>query len=76
MKITNIQSLTNEQLLKVKIKNLDLKLKGSLIERRINKLYNELETKGIKFRPHIWISDEWFTPDDIPGFDNSEAFRS
>jgi len=68
MKITNIQSLTNEQLLKVKIKNLDLKLKGSLIERRINKLYNELEAKGIKFRPHIWISDEWFTPDDIPGF--------
>lgn len=68
MKINEIKKLSNDQLLKVRINNLELEFKGSLIERRINKLYNELKTKGIKFKPHIWISDEWFTPDDIPGF--------
>lgn len=68
MKSGDIKILNTEQLLKIKIKNLGLDIKGSLIERRISKLYGELDSRGIKFKPHIWISDEWFTPDDIPGF--------
>jgi hypothetical protein len=68
MKINEIKKLSNERLLKVRIKDLELEIKGSLIERRITQLYNELDTRGIKYKPHIWISDEWFTPDDIPGF--------
>ena len=27
----------------------------------------ELEARGLAFRPHYWLSDEWFTPDGVPG---------
>ncbi len=23
--------------------------------------------KGIRFRPHFWLSEEWFSPDGVPG---------
>jgi len=36
--------------------------------RRIRYLYRELKAQGIPFRPHIWLSDEFFTPDGVPGF--------
>ncbi|MGH7231784.1 MAG: putative zinc-binding metallopeptidase, partial [Nitrospiraceae bacterium] len=25
------------------------------------------ESRGLGFRPHFWLSDEWFCPDDVPG---------
>ncbi len=34
---------------------------------RIDKLYSELAARGIRFRPHCWLGDEWFSPDDVPG---------
>lgn len=37
------------------------------MEERIQQLYDELEEREIKFRPHFWVSDEWFSPDGIPG---------
>ena len=30
-------------------------------------LADELEARGVTFRPHYWLSDEWFTPDGVPG---------
>ena len=24
-------------------------------------------SRNIRFRPHVWLSDEWFTPDGVPG---------
>ena len=26
-----------------------------------------MSARGIRFRPHVWLSDEWFTPDGVPG---------
>ena len=34
---------------------------------RIGQLYEELAARGLVFRPHFWLSDEWFTPDGVPG---------
>jgi len=28
---------------------------------------NELDAKGLNFKPHYWISDEFFSPDGVPG---------
>ncbi len=47
--------------------DLGLSIEGTVIERRIRDLHAELATRGITFRPHFWLSDDWFTPDDIPG---------
>ncbi|MEE2636955.1 MAG: putative zinc-binding metallopeptidase [Acidobacteriota bacterium] len=30
-------------------------------------LYRELEQRRLRFRPHCWLADEWFTPDGVPG---------
>jgi hypothetical protein len=60
------QSWDDEQLLALRFRDLDLPLGGEL-ERRIRRLYRELAARGLAFRPHFWLADEWFTPDGVPG---------
>ncbi len=38
----------------------------SLVRMR-DQLYGELGSRGLKIRPHMWLSDEWFVPDGVPG---------
>jgi hypothetical protein len=47
--------------------DLNLKIKGTWVSDCIDRLYEELEAKGITFRPHTWLSSEWFSPDAVPG---------
>ena len=42
-------------------------IEGTELESRIAQLYTELEGRGISFQPHCWLSDEWFSPDGVPG---------
>lgn len=56
-----------ERLLDVRICDLGLKLKGSPLEPRIAQLYDELAQRDIDFRPHFWLSDDWYCPDEVPG---------
>lgn len=57
----------DEKLLDLRLCDLPLKIEGSALEERIAQLYQELESRGLRFRPHFWLSDEWFCPDDVPG---------
>lgn len=61
------EDLSLEELLDVKISDLGLNIEGTSLEPRIDRLYNELELRGLDFRPHCWLSEEWFSPDGIPG---------
>ncbi len=54
--------------LSTKIRSLSPVLKDSRIERAHAQLLSELAQKGLKFKPYIWISDDWFCPDGAPGF--------
>jgi len=63
-----LNRMKEKDLLKLRFCDLKLKIEGTVLQSRINKLYKELEAKGLLFRPHIWISEEWFTPDGVPGF--------
>ena len=56
-----------ERLLQVRLCDLDLRLQGTVMEERIESLQAELERRSLRFRPHFWLSDEWFSPDDVPG---------
>ena len=58
---------SDEQLLDLRMCDLRLELAGSFYERPIAQLERELAARGLLFRPHVWISDEWFTPDGVPG---------
>lgn len=57
----------DHRLMDLKFSDLGLKVKGSRVQPLIDQLYEELEEKGLKFRPHVWISKEWFSPDGVPG---------
>jgi hypothetical protein len=59
--------MRDEQLLDVRMCDLGVSIEGSVLERRIAQLYDELAQRGITFRPHFWLSDDWFTPDGVPG---------
>lgn len=59
--------LPTEKLLDWRIRDLDLRIKGTELEPCIRQLYGELDQRGFTFRPHFWLSDEWFSPDGIPG---------
>ncbi len=59
--------LPDEALLKVRFADLGLAVEGSWLEARITDLYAELAARGLAFRPHFWLSAEWFTPDGVPG---------
>ncbi|MBL8924177.1 MAG: putative zinc-binding metallopeptidase [Myxococcaceae bacterium] len=52
--------------LQARIKDLELHLKGTRLERFIDKLYEELEAKGISLRPHCYLSDQWGCPSGVP----------
>jgi hypothetical protein len=59
--------LPDHKLLDVRLCDLDLDLERSPIKARIEQLYRELERRRLVFRPHFWLSDEWYTPDGVPG---------
>ena len=62
-----LAALSDEELLEVQFRELDLTLEGTDLELRIERLNGELAARDLTFRPHFWLSDEWFTPDGIPG---------
>jgi len=66
--VKDLRRLTDEQLLNLRLCDLPLGIKGTSLERRVERLYQELRACGLLFRPHVWLSEEWFTPDNVPGF--------
>src|SRR5215212_9615169 len=65
--VTDWITWPDEKLLDLRLCDLPLKIEGSTLEHRIAQLYQELESRGLCFHPHFWLSDEWFCPDDVPG---------
>jgi len=64
----DLSRLTDEQLLDLRFCDLPLRIEGTHLQQRIDQLYEELNERGLRFKPHIWLSQEWFTPDNVPGF--------
>ena len=56
-----------QQILPTRICDLGLAIAGSPLEKLIARLYRELQRKGLrKFRPEIYLSDEWGCPSGEP----------
>ena len=58
---------SDERLLELRLCDLGLRVEGTWIAKRVKELYRELASRGIRLRPHIWLTDEWFSPAGIPG---------
>ncbi len=60
-------SYSDSDLLKVRIKDLKLKIEDSDLAERIQQLHNEIDAKGLKsFKPQAYLGDEWFSPEGDP----------
>jgi Putative zinc-binding metallo-peptidase len=59
--------LSDDKLLSLRFCDLGLSIARSPLARRVKRLYAELENRGIEFRPHVWLAEEWFSPDGVPG---------
>jgi hypothetical protein len=59
-------AFTDEQLLDLRLCDLNLSIQGTELEQRISQVDAELAGRGL-VRPYYWLSDEWFTPDGVPG---------
>ncbi|SVE64692.1 uncharacterized protein METZ01_LOCUS517546, partial [marine metagenome] len=55
----------DDKLLDVRICDLAVSIKGTPLERRIVEVNQELAERGINFRAHFWLADDWFTPDGV-----------
>ncbi len=62
----DLAKLSEEELLKLRICDLPLSIEGTWLEECVQKLYAELESKGIQFRPPCYLADEWLAPDKEP----------
>ncbi|MFI4888994.1 MAG: putative zinc-binding metallopeptidase [Steroidobacterales bacterium] len=60
-------TLSDDQLLDLRFCDLGLAIEGTEVQCSIERLYRELARRGISFRPHCWLAQEWFSPDGIPG---------
>jgi hypothetical protein len=60
--------MTDSQLLDLRLCDLRLDIIGTPLEDRVARLYRELEARSLAFIPHVWLGEEWFTPDDVGGF--------
>ncbi|MBI1899628.1 MAG: putative zinc-binding metallopeptidase [Planctomycetia bacterium] len=59
--------LPDEKLLDWRLCDLGLVIEGTALEGRIDVLLAELAARNLRFRPHFWLAEEWFSPVGIPG---------
>jgi putative zinc-binding metallo-peptidase len=58
--------LPDNELLKMRLCDLHVRIEGSELEDRVRDLYNDLATRGLPLRPECYLSSEWFSPEGSP----------
>jgi hypothetical protein len=66
LRLVNNWETVRYELLNSRICDLGLRIEGSPLEPFITRLYRELQIKGLKFFPKIYLSDGWGCPDGVP----------
>ncbi|OGX29719.1 MAG: hypothetical protein A2705_03255 [Omnitrophica WOR_2 bacterium RIFCSPHIGHO2_01_FULL_52_10] len=61
--VVDLENISEEDLLATRICDLPLKIEGTWLQECITQLYQELEAKGIVFKPECYLADEWLTPE-------------
>jgi hypothetical protein len=59
---------TDETLLALRFKDLGLRFEHTWLQDVLELLHGNLERRGLRFRPHVWLSSDWFSPTGVPGF--------
>ncbi len=61
------EKLSDQELLERRLSGLRVTVEGTWLEDCLHNLHEEMEERGLRLRPHAWISSEWFSPDNTPG---------
>jgi hypothetical protein len=64
----DLETVDDETLLAARLRDLPVRLEGTLLARRLQRLHRELRQRGIVALPHAWLSEEFFTPEGVLGF--------
>ena len=59
----DLAGMSDDELLRMRICDLKLKISGTELESRIEKFNAELASKGIAIKPICYLGDEWFSPE-------------
>ncbi|MBL8033338.1 MAG: putative zinc-binding metallopeptidase [Leptospiraceae bacterium] len=62
----DLDGVEEKQLLQFRLCDLPLKIENTWLNELVQKLYAELEARGLAFRPPCYLGDEWFSPEGIP----------
>ena len=68
MTVLDLDRMSQVELLQQKFCDLPLILTGSPVERRAERIFDELGERQLRLRPSIWLAEEWFNPDGAAGF--------
>jgi len=60
-------SWPDERLLQLRLRDLGVTVEGTWLEGCLGDLHAELAQRGLRIRPHAWLSDEWFSAEATPG---------
>lgn len=63
IKAEELSDLNDQEILKLRFKDIKLAVAGTEVEGHVEQLYFELEAKGLIFKPQIFLGDEWFSPE-------------
>jgi hypothetical protein len=65
-KLVNSWETIRYELLNTRLCDLGLRVESSQVEPFIRRLYHELDRKNLRFRPHVYLTDGWGCPNEVP----------
>lgn len=66
LKFVNSWETIRFELLNTRICDMELTVEGSPLEPFVQRLHRELDVKGLKFKPEVYLTDSWGCPDMVP----------
>jgi hypothetical protein len=62
-----LDTLSDAQLMQLRVRDLGVSWERSWVGGVVRQVKRELAARALRVEPHVWVSDEWFSPDGVPG---------
>lgn len=62
-----LDRMDDESLLALRFRDIEFPRSTGTVAVHMQRLARQLRVRGLRFRPHYWYAEEWFSPDGVPG---------